>query len=361
MAADGLDGRFVARTLFVAAVVAAMLLLWQLTSVLLLIFGAVIVAVILRSVADPLEQRLHLKGGLALAGAGVLIVAVLAAAVWLASALMADQVRSLKDMLPNSVQELRGRLASLPFGERIAEELQSPGWLASSLNGVAGRIGGAALTAVGATANILLVIVIGAFLAAKPAQARDGFLRLLPHGPRAPAREAMDATGRALKLWLVGTLADMLVVGVLTALGAWIIGLPSPGALGLLAGLAAFVPIVGTIAGSIPGVLLSVQFGPQMIAWTILMYVVVQQLEGNLIYPFIQRRAVNLPPFLTLTAVVAFGILFGSPGIILATPLLVMIHTLTKVLYLKNALGEDVQVEGGNEEGGNEEGEPADS
>lgn len=346
MARDGLDGRFIGRTLVVAAVVAGMFLLWQLTSVLLLFFGAVIVAVILRSVTDPLEKRLKLNGGVALALAALIIVGVLVGAGWLAGALMSEQVQALVAMLPNSLEEVRQRLQTLPFGDQIASELLSPDWIVSSLNGMAGRLGIFALTAVGAVTNFVLVIVAGAFLAAAPGKSRDGLLLLVPQRSRAPLREGLNQTGRALRLWLIGTLADMLVVGTFTAIGAWIVGLPSPGALGLLAGLAAFVPIVGTMGGAVPGVLLAVQFGPEMILWTILMYTVVQQVEGNLIYPFIQRRALNLPPFLTLISVVAFGVLFGSVGIIFATPLLVVIYTLTKVLYIRNTLGEDVAAPG---------------
>lgn len=346
MPREALDGRFVGRTLFVAAVVAGLFLLWQLTSVLLLIFAAIIVAVILRSVADPLEQRLRLHPALALAVAGLVILTAVIGAIWLAAVLMAEQVRALFALLPDSVEELRQRIAALPFGRQVADELLAGGWLASSLNGVAGRLGVFALTAVGAVTNLVLVIVSGVFLAAAPRGARDGLLLLAPPKSRPAAREALNETGRALRLWLLGTLADMAVVGTFTAVGAWIIGLPSPGALGLLAGLAAFVPIVGTIGGAIPGVLLSVQFGPLMILWTILMYVVVQQIEGNLAYPFIQRRAVDLPPVLTLIAVVAFGVLFGTIGIIFATPLLVVIYTLVRLLYIRKTLGEDISIAG---------------
>lgn len=159
-------------------------------------------------------------------------------------------------------------------------------------------------------------------------------------------REALDTCGRALRLWLLGTLADMVVTGSLTLLGAYLIGLPSPAALGLLAGVAAFVPIIGPIAAMVPGLLVAVQLGPDMVLWTLLMYLVVQQIEGNLIYPFIQRRAVDLPPVLALIGVMAFGALFGWPGVMFATPLLVVIYTLTKVLYLRNTLGEAVTAPG---------------
>lgn len=337
---------FALRVLVVVAIAAALFLAWQLASVALLAFGTIIVAVLLRSMAAPIRNRTPLGDAASLVCAGLLIVAAIATAGWLAGRLVTEQLANLAVMIPQSAGELRQQVQGLPFAGRVLGELSSPSSLAASLNGVAGRLGGYALTAVGAITNLVLVLVAGVFLAAKPQQASEGLLRLLPRAARPPLREALEASGRALRLWLLGTLADMAVVGLLTTLGAWIVGLPSPAALGLLAGLAAFVPIVGTIVAAIPGLLLAVQFGWETVAWTLLMYVVVQQVEGSLIYPFIQRRAVDLPPYLTLFAVLIFGVLFGGLGILLATPLLVVIVVFTKLLYQRRVLGEPATLPG---------------
>jgi predicted PurR-regulated permease PerM len=196
----------------------------------------------------------------------------------------------------------------------------------------------------GVVTNLLVVLFAGMFIAIEPARARDGLLMLLPKGPRGPTGEALDASGRALKLWLLGVLADMAAVGVMTGVGAWIVGLPSPLALGVIAAITDFVPFVGPIAGAIPGVLLALPEGPSTVGWTLLMYLVVQQVEGNLLYPFLQRRAVDLPPALSLAAVLAFGVLFGPAGVILATPLLVVVYTMVRMLYVRGALGEEIEV-----------------
>ena len=138
----------------------------------------------------------------------------------------------------------------------------------------------------------------------------------------------------------------MTVVGVLTGIGTALIGLPSPVALGLFAGLAAFVPIVGPIVSVVPAVLLALDQGPEMILWAILVYFVVQQIESNLIYPFIQKRAVNLPPVLTLFGVLGLGTLFGPLGVMFASPLLVVGLVWVKLLYVRNTLGEEVSLPG---------------
>lgn len=337
---------FARRTWFQFAVAVFLIICWQLADVLLLAFGAVIVAVLLRSLADPIRDRTPLNDAASLATAALLILGVLVGAGWLFGATVSGQVGELLDRMPRTSDELRALLRGLPFGGQLADQLGDPGSLASRIEGAAGRLGGYAVSVLGAAANLLLVIFAGAYFAAKPRQGRDALVALLPDDVGAPVKAAMNVSGRALRLWLLGTLADMAIVGLLTGIGTALIGLPSPVALGLFAGLAAFVPIVGPIVSVIPGVLLAVQEGPELVLWTLLVYFGVQQIESNLFYPFIQRRAVDLPPALTLFGVLGFGILLGPLGVVFATPLLVVLLVLTRMLYIRNTLGREVSVPG---------------
>jgi len=333
---------FVGLALVLLVVLAAAVLVWQLASVALVAFGAVVVAVLLRSLADPLRRHVGLNEGLALLASGVVVVVALAAASWLFGATVSRQLGDLLARLPRDEQGLQALLERLPFGATLAEQIVSMDGLAGRVEGVAGQVGGYALNIFGAVTNAGLVLVAGVYLALKPAAARDGLLLLFPKDQVEPLRATLNASGRALRLWLMGTFADMVVVAVLTAIGTALIGLPSPVALGLLAGVAAFVPIVGPIVSVIPAVLVAAQEGPRLMLWTVLVYVAVQQIESNLIFPFIQRRAVDLPPVLTLFGVLAFGVLLGPLGVILATPLLVVAMVFTKRLYVRGVLGKDV-------------------
>lgn len=335
---------FLRRAALVLAALAALYLLWQLSGPLLLAFGAVIVAVLLRTIADPITRRTPLPDGVAVLVAALTVAALLAAAIWLFGSVIADQTQELVANLPTSAAELQSMVASWPFGDQIAG-LDGSG-LIGGAGGLVGRVGGYAVGTLGVITSFVLLIVAGVFLAANPRTYRDGLIVLFPPDRRPVLREAADTTGRALKAWLTGQLVDMVVVGVLTGVGVALVGLPSPLALGLIAGLLAFVPIVGAIAGAVPGLLLAAQGGWELMGWTLLVYVVVQQVEGNLIYPFIQKRAVELPPVLTMFGILAFGALFGFAGVLVAAPLLVVLFVNVRLLYLRKTLGEDITVPG---------------
>jgi predicted PurR-regulated permease PerM len=340
----GADRTFARRTAFVFAFAVALLLLWKLNGVILLAAAAVIVAVLLRSIADPIARRTPIPEGGCVALAGVIVVAVIAGSVWLFGSALADQTAQLVFTIPTSASEFRSMLSTLPFGEQIAG-LDGAG-LMGGAGGIVGRVGGYALSTVNLATSFVLVVIAGVFLAVSPRVYRDGLIILCPPARREVLREAANTTGRALKAWLVGQVADMVVVGVMTGVGAALIGLPSPLALGLIAGLLAFVPIIGSIAGAIPALLLAAQGGWHLMALTLLVYVVVQQIEGNLIYPFIQKRAVALPPVLTLFGILAFGSLFGLLGVFVATPLVVVLFVNVRLLWLQRTLGEDLPVPG---------------
>jgi predicted PurR-regulated permease PerM len=134
----------------------------------------------------------------------------------------------------------------------------------------------------------------------------------------------------------------MLVVGVLTGLGTWAIGLPAPVALGVIAGLGDFVPIVGPLLAIAPAVLVAFGEGTTTLGLTVVLYIVIQQFEANLLVPLLQRKILSIPPVLLLFSMIAFGFIFGIIGIIVAAPLTIMIYILIREFYVRDLLGQDV-------------------
>jgi predicted PurR-regulated permease PerM len=156
--------------------------------------------------------------------------------------------------------------------------------------------------------------------------------------------ESLDASGHALKLWLGGQLLAMAAIGVLTGIGLWLLGVPVAPGLALVSALLDFVPIIGPIVSAVPAVLLAFTVGPEVALATLGLYLVVQQVESNVLQPLIQQRGVDLPPALLLFSLSGIGALFGGVGVLLAAPLTVVLYVLVKCLYVREALETEARV-----------------
>jgi predicted PurR-regulated permease PerM len=145
----------------------------------------------------------------------------------------------------------------------------------------------------------------------------------------------------------------MALVAVVSGLAYWWIGLPSPLGLAVIAGVTNFVPFVGPLFGAVPALVFAFTMDLETVLWTGGAVLAIQQVEGNLITPLIQQRAVSMPPALVLFAIMAFGIVFGLPGVFLAVPLTVAAVVLVKKLWVRQTLGEETSVPGeeGSQEG----------
>ncbi len=325
---------FIERLVIALIVIGIALLLWNLRGLFILAFGAVLISVILRLIARPLCERTGLPAPFSLLCAVLLVVLLLGTAAWTFGAEVTRQAEALRAMIPAAWAAVMVRLDGFGLGEPMRQ------WTASlgAGDGVIGHIGTIARSIGSGIADTLLVIVGGIYLAAQPDLYRIGLLKLVPSRGRELAAEALDASGRALHLWLLGRLVSMVAVGVLTWLGLTLIGVPSALTLALLAALLEFVPFIGPIVAALPAVLLAFAAGPDKALWTALLFVAIQQLEGNVIEPLVQQRAVDLPPALLLFAVVAGGLVFGVVGILFAAPLTVVLYVLVKRLYVREAL-----------------------
>jgi predicted PurR-regulated permease PerM len=336
---------FIERLIIAIGVVAVALLLWNLRDLFILVFGSVLVAVILGLIAKPIARRLNLPHWAALLAAVAIVVAVLAFAFWAFGTQVARQAEALRAMIPMAWAALEARLDAWGLGESVRQ------WTASlgPGGGVLANLGNVAVTVGNGIADTLLVIVGGIYLAAQPELYRVGILKLVPERGRTLGGEALEASGRALRLWLLGRLVSMAVVGILTGVGLTIIGVPSALALGLLAALLEFVPFVGPIISAVPAILLALAQSPEQAIWAALLFLAIQQFEGNILEPLVQQRAVDLPPALLLFALVAGGLVFGAAGIILAAPLTVVLFVMVKRLYVQEALNTPTPLPGQDE------------
>lgn len=339
---DHYVGRVVLTVLVAGALVVFALALWQLLPVLLLVFGAVLFATILHALADPLVAHARLSQRVALVVAALTLLLFLGAAGWL----FHSQVNT---QLSNALSAARDALPTL--GEQLGmpgleSQLTDAGKRLMSGEGVLGRVTSWGMTLIEALANLFLVIFGGVYLAANPRLYRDGVVKLFPEAARPQVGETLDAAGTALKLWLLGQLTSMVATGTLTWLALWALGVPSAAGLGLIAGIMELIPLVGPFLAAIPAILVALSQDTTLALWTAGAFLVVQQIESNLLQPLIMREAVLLPPALLLFAIVAFGLLFGILGVVFAAPLTVVFFVAVKKLYIRETLGERTKVPG---------------
>ena len=335
------DHIFVRRLLIVVAIGTLIAAIWALSDLLLLLFGSILFAVILHAVAAPLETHLRLGRRPALALGGALMVLILAAAGIFLGPELATQMRNLFTTLPEASKRLVGyfQLGSMADCIKV-------GASASALGGLASRVIAWSTTVAGALASLLLVLFGGIYLAINPRLYRDGLVKLVPPAVQPNVNATLDDCGEALKRRLAGQVIAMLLVGVFTGAGLWLAGVPSPFALGFIAGLAEFVPLIGPILAAIPALLIASTQDWQTVLLALAVLVVVQQVESNLITPLIANRMVSIAPGVGLFAVVAMGVLFGPLGLLVGFPLAIVLDVAIRRLYVRDTLGERVEIMG---------------
>ena len=337
------DADFTRRVIIVLGLVGLSALLLYLSDLILLIVASILVAVVFRAIAGLLCRVLPMKEHVAVLPAALLLFAVLGVTIWLFGAEMATQTSLLIDMLPSAWEKLKALALTYPLGAQLVNQAQHMGEYAGQF---AGQVPLIALGVAGAIANLGLAIVGGLMLAMEGRSYREGALMLFPRSVRVNLRKALNSTALALRAWLLAQAISMVVIGVLTGVGLWLVNVPSALGLGLFAGLAQFVPVVGPIASAIPGLMIAATTDWTTFFWAAAVYVGVQQIEGNLVTPWVQKHIAGIPMALSLFAIVAFGILFGPLGIILATPLTMIVLVMVRSLYIRDLLGEEVELPG---------------
>jgi len=340
------EAQFVRRVLIVVAIGAAVLLLWELRQVVVLLFGAVMVATIFRAISGMLEKHLRLPERIAVLVSVLLIVGIIVGVVWSVGSQVSAQSQNLAATLPRAAQIIDDRLAGMGLGHPLAlwmHNLHSGGVIGADLKGVVSSV---TLSA----ASFLIVFFGGVFLAAEPRLYGIGLIKLIPPSRRRLVADAMEDSEQALRLWLKGQLWAMILIFLMNWIGLRLLGVPSALVLGLISGTLEFIPYAGAITSSIPAIMVALVQSPELALWVVGLYVLVHHVEAYLIQPLIQQFAVDIPAVITLFALLAFGLLFGVLGILLAAPLAVVSYVLVKRLYVIEALDTPTPIPGENKD-----------
>jgi predicted PurR-regulated permease PerM len=336
-------GQVAPMTVTIVAIVGAAWLLVELAGFLLLVFAALVLAAILDAMTRRVSQVTRIRRGPALALSVILILAVFAGAFTLFGTQLAGEFDTIRESIPPAIEQVQAFLDRVGLGESVSDLLKEGG---SNLSQYAAQAGGYVLTAGNGLANFVLVFVGSIFIASDPAVYRRGLLLLMPQRAEGPVSAALDDASRGLRGWMVGQAVSSLVVAAFTWGGLLLLGVPASGGLGLIAGLLDVIPMIGPIIAGVPAVLLAFTVSPATALWTVGLFLLVQQLQGNFLQPMIQKQAVDVPPAVLLFAVVAAGLLFGFLGVLLAAPLTVVAYVLVQRIYVRTLLGKRIRIAG---------------
>jgi predicted PurR-regulated permease PerM len=321
-------------------VVIVLVLLWYAIDVVLLAFIGVLLAILLRAPADRLTARFGVREGWSLAVVGAVTLAALIVSVLLFGRGILVQSLQLVDRVPEIVDALREHLRQTEFGSRVVTAAESSGLFSGGDGQFIGRGLGLIGSTFGAIANVLIVVFFAVFMAMQPRPYIDGFLFLVPKRRRERAREVLHEIGEVLRRWLVGQAALAACVALLTGTGLLLLGAPFPIALGLLAGLMEFVPYIGPFVAAVPAILVGFADSPELAVKIALLFLAIQLIESYGLSPFVQHKAVYLPPAVILFSQVLMGAIIGALGVAVATPLAAALMVTVNMLYVEDALGD---------------------
>ena len=341
-------GRVLVTIGFVVLTLLLLIFLYYTFDVVLLIFGATLLAIFLHGLAEILGRFVRISEGWLVMIVSAFLIAILAGAIAILAPDVADQVRHLREELPRSAQSVANYISQFGWGRTLIEQLPSVEDMRQNINpsSLLSGVGGFFSSTVGAVGNFFIVILLAIYLATEPRFYVRGFIKLFPKQRRHRATQVVAAVGDTLRWWLIGKVGSMIFIGVLTWIGLSIIGVPLALTLGLIAGLLSFIPNFGPIISALPALLLAFIDSPITAVYVLGLYIGVQLIESNVVTPIIERETVELPPALTIVFQLALAVLVGGLGLVLATPLLAVIMVLVQMVYIQDVLGDKhVEVE----------------
>lgn len=322
-------------TAFLGVTLAAVLV-WFAGEALLLLFAAILAAILLRSLADGLAARTFLSGSVALAVVILALLAVAAGFAALVAPSVAAQIDELQDRLPEVLESLRTTAEGFGWGVSLinaplAQLEQSAGQFAEGAVNVI-------KTTVGGLTSLFFLGLLGLYLAAESDRYTAGLAALFPQDLERKVESVLSELAHSLRWWLVGQGVSMSVLGVVAFIGFKVFGIPLALLLALLTATLTFVPNVGPALAAIPPLLLALTQGGWTALYLAIFLLAMQTSEGSFLTPMVQRQAAHLPPALLLGIQVLALALGGIWGLVLAAPMTVAGMVLVRRIYLEGVL-----------------------
>ncbi|MCE3045608.1 AI-2E family transporter [Legionella sp. 16cNR16C] len=318
------------------ATVIAILLIWHTIDIFLLAFAGILVAIIIRSLSQLVSKYSKLPPYITVTVILIAIISLFTGVGLIVAPSVSKQISQLYTDIPEAWNKFNNdffQYLNISTNTTTSQALDLPKTLAKVQN-VPSKVGTIFTSTFGFIANIFVILFFGIALAYQPEIYTNGLINLFSKKRQRKIKEILNDTTETLQYWLAGKAFSMLIIGLLTWAGLWLLDIPLAFTLALFAALLSFIPNIGPIFSAIPAILLALLKSPMFALYVALLYVVIQTIESYLITPLIQQKSISLPAALIVFTQLIMSILVGILGLTLATPLLAVISVVVKHTYL---------------------------
>jgi predicted PurR-regulated permease PerM len=296
-------------------------------------------------VADWLRARTHVSRGVALAIAVVSTLAAVVALFWVLVPPVIDQTQALIRVLPDYIQNWERGLERLASRFPALQDAVGEGTL---LRAVYERISGAfgdvvpkVYGVLHGAINVFAVAIMSLYLTLHPGLYREWMIAMFPPVHRDLVRDVLGDLANTLRSWIVGQLLAMTILGVFTAAGLYLLEVPYWLTFGVFTGVVAVVPFFGSLVSTVLPALFVIAgngiWGLSGFTHALLVAalgVVIHVIEANVVLPRILQKQIDLPPVLTIMAVLIMGKLLGPVGLIVAVPTLAVVMVVVRRILI---------------------------
>jgi predicted PurR-regulated permease PerM len=340
-------GRFRFAPILTAVVITVLLIMLfgHAAELFILLFIAILISLYLGAVADWLRDRAHLTRGVSLAIAVVSTLAAIVALFWVLVPPVIDQTQALIRVLPDYIQNWERGLERLASRFPALQDAVGEGTLLRAVyDRVTGAFGDVVPKVYGVlhgAINVFAVAIMSLYLALHPGLYREWMIAMFPPVHRDLVRDVLGDLANTLRSWIVGQLLAMTILGVFTAAGLYLLDVPFGLTFGVFTGVVAVVPFFGSLVSTLLPALFVIAgngiwgFGGFTHALLVAaLGVVIHVIEANVVLPRIMQKQIDLPPVLTIMAVLIMGKLLGPVGLIVAVPTLALVMVVVRRILI---------------------------
>ena len=305
----------------------------------LLVLAASLIVLFFSAVSGRIKMWTGLKNGVSLALTIALMVVVVGLFFWLVGAEAQNQYKEMQEAVPVIIDNAQSYLNKSDVGQKVSQYISD----IENQKKVLPFLQNFFKSSFGVFGDLYIVIFLALFISISPFDYINGAVNLVPRRGKVKAKHLFTEIGFNLKKWIKGAIISGLSVFIMSAVGLLILGVDMWLILAISAGLLNVIPNFGPIIAMIPAVLVALLTSPTQALMVAGLYLTVQIIESNLITPNVQKKLLNTPPALLILFQVLMGTLTGGWGIVLAVPMLVIVITMVKYLYLDDNMGVETE------------------